>query len=75
MKVEIRRKTKFHYDNQTIVNSPPKSDKSICCFADGFPIFSVTIFSIYDKNNPRHLLYREKNKYKHRNGVGKERIV
>jgi len=32
MKVEICRKTKFHYDNQTIVNSPPKNDSQFIVF-------------------------------------------
>lgn len=69
-KVEICRKTRFHYDNQTILNSPPKNDSQFVVLQMVSRYFQWPYFPIYDKNNPRYLLYREKNKYKHRNGGG-----
>jgi hypothetical protein len=39
--------TKYHADNQTTVNSPPKNDNQFVIFADGFPVFSMAIFPIY----------------------------
>jgi hypothetical protein len=46
IKVEICRRTKFHDDNQNIVNSPPKNDNQFVVLQMVSPIFSVAIFSI-----------------------------
>ena len=71
IKVEICRRTKFHDDNQTIVNSPSKNDNQFVVLQMVSPIFPVATFSM-TKIIPAILLYREKNKYKCRNGGRKK---